>query len=270
MMSPANFKKEVWRYFRLHKRDFPWRRTNNPYRVLVSEFMLQQTQVERVAPKYLVFVKQFPDFAALARASVADVLRAWQGLGYNRRALALKKCAEAVVKEYRGTLPPDFEKLDALPGIGQSTAGAVCAFAFNMPVVFIETNIRRTYINFFFKNRKKVSDDEILPFMQKTVDQSHAREWYWALMDYGSMLGDKEKENPNTRSAHYKKQPRFEGSRRQLRGKITKLLLRGDLLTPAEIAARVNDSQKHIRGALFSLQKDGFVHVVGTHVTIRI
>lgn len=218
------FKAEVWSYYRGHKRDLPWRRTKNSYRILVSEMMLQQTQVSRVLKKYPQFIKRFPNFQELAKSPIRNVLKAWQGLGYNRRGLALKRVAEIVVKKYRGVLPRDKASLEALPGIGQSTAGAILAFAYGISEPFVETNIRRAYIHFFFRRKKKIHDKEILELVTKTIDRKNSREWYWALMDYGAMLGALPK-NPNQKSAHYAKQSRFAGSDRELRGKILKLLL---------------------------------------------
>lgn len=218
------FKAEVWRYYRGHKRDLPWRRTKNPYRILVSEMMLQQTQVSRVLIKYPQFVKRFPNFQVLAKSSVRDVLEAWQGLGYNRRALALKRAAEIVVKKYHGALPRDMVLLEVLPGIGKSTAGAILAFAYGIAEPFLETNIRRVFIHFFFRRNKKVHDKEILEIVTAALDRKNPREWYWALMDYGAMLGALPK-NLNQKSAHYAKQSKFAGSDRELRGKILKLLI---------------------------------------------
>src|SRR6266481_1697553 len=220
----AEFKRVVWDYYKKRKRDFPWRRRRNPYKVLVSEIMLQQTQVGRVVEKYKEFFKKFPNLQSLAQARVGDVLTAWQGLGYNRRALMLKKLSEIVAVQYGGELPQDFEKLIELPGIGPSTAGGVMAFAFNKPVVFIETNIRRAYIHFFFKNAEKVHDKKLIPLIEATLDRKNPREWYWALMDYGAMLGTLE-HNPNKRSAHYALQSKFKGSNREVRGSILKFLI---------------------------------------------
>jgi A/G-specific adenine glycosylase len=218
------FQGEIYSYYRLHCRDFPWRRTTNPYHIVVSEIMLQQTQVERVHGKYLEFIHAFPDFASLSKAFQKDVLALWQGLGYNRRALALKRLAENVVSMHGGTLPRDVEALSSLPGIGKTTAGAILAFAFNFPSVFIETNIRRVFIHEFFDGEDDVKDTEILPLVEAMVDRENPREWYWALMDYGSML-KKNVENPNRRSAHYTRQTPFEGSDRRIRGLVLKRLL---------------------------------------------
>lgn len=202
----------------------PWRETQDPYCILVSEIMLQQTQVARVEEKYPRFIKAFPGFGALDKAELARVYGVWQGMGYNRRALVLKKIAHIVVNDYKGALPQTHEELCTLPGIGKATASSIMAFAFNLPAVFVETNIRTVFIHFFFRNRKKVADEEILPLVELCLYRKNPRMWYWALMDYGTML-KKSGEDKNMRSKHYKKQGRFEGSRRQKRGKILRMLL---------------------------------------------
>jgi A/G-specific adenine glycosylase len=232
--------------------------------------MLQQTQVKRVLKKYPEFLRAFPDFKTLTRAPLPRILRVWQGMGYNRRALQLKKLAALVVKKYGGILPPDPEKLQELPGIGKATVGAMLAFAFNKPVPFIETNIRRTYIHHFFPRRKKVTDAEILKLVEKTLDRKNPRacppksapggrwrEWYWALMDYGAMLG-RQRKNPNVRSAHYAKQSPFHGSNRELRGKIVKLLTVRRVLSPAQMQRLLSESATRLRAALRELKNEGF------------
>ena len=173
--------------------------------------MLQQTQVERVIEKYGHFLTKFPDFASLSRSPLKEVLEAWQGLGYNRRALSLTKLAKVVVSQYGGRTPAKLEALMKLPGIGPATAGSILAFAFHESPVFVETNIRRTFIHHFFQDREGIHDCEIMPLVEATLDRSNPREWYYALMDYGSML-KKKIENPNKKSAHYVRQsplPRF-------------------------------------------------------------
>ena len=137
------FRKTVYDSYRAGGRQFPWRQASDPYRILVSEVMLQQTQTDRVLPKHEEFVRQFPDLSALAAAPLADVMRAWQGLGYNRRALALWRAAQAVEADCHGRLPASVDKLLALPGVGNYTARAVAAFAYNQPTVFIETKLFR-------------------------------------------------------------------------------------------------------------------------------
>lgn len=186
-MTDIEFQEVVWNYWREHGRQgLPWREEPSAYNVVVSELMLQQTQVERVVPKFLEFTEQFPDFSALASAPLSDVLIAWQGLGYNRRAKYLHELAKAVVR--LDGLPETLEELVKLPGIGKNTAGAILAYAFDQPVVYIETNIRTVYLHHFFADRFDVDDKELLPFIARTLDHSEPRAWYSALMDYGTFL----------------------------------------------------------------------------------
>ena len=213
----------------------PWRETRDPYRILVSEIMLQQTQVDRVRGKYEAFLSAFPDVAALASAPLDRVLAAWQGLGYNRRAVALHRSARILRSEHHCLIPNDTAALVALPGIGAATAGSIRAFAFNEPVVFIETNIRRVFIHEFFPGREAVADDELLPFVAAALVRRSPRDWYYALMDYGTALA-RQVPNPNRRSRTYTRQSRFEGSDRQLRGAILRVLVGGGALTGAGVA----------------------------------
>ncbi len=220
------FRSTVLSYFEKHGRFFPWRLTTEPYEILVSEVMLQQTQTDRVSGYYFRFLEKFPDIEALANAPLREVLRVWQGLGYNRRALFLKRCAEEVASHNGGDLPNTVEGLLALPGVGPYTARAVLTFAFNQPHVFIETNIRAVYLHHFFLHRDKVNDREILPLVEETLDREDPRRWYYALMDYGSYLKSVFS-NPSRRSAHHSRQTRFLGSLRQVRGSILRVLAKG-------------------------------------------
>jgi A/G-specific adenine glycosylase len=214
----------VMEYYQTNGRDsLPWRKTKDPYKILVSEVMLQQTQVERVIPKYKAFLSAFPNIEALSNASLGEVLVLWQGLGYNRRAKMLHLCAKALMSEYGGMFPRSREVLKTLPGIGDYTSGAVTAFAFSSPEVFIETNIRTVYIYHFFIDKTQVTDTELLPHIEATLDRENPRVWYYALMDYGSYL-KKTIGNQNRNSRHYTKQSTFKGSDRQIRGAIIRLL----------------------------------------------
>jgi len=252
------FRELIYHHYQEHGRTFPWRATHNPYHILVSEIMLQQTQTERVVEKYEQFINSFPDFSPLAQAPLRQILRVWQGLGYNRRAIALKKIAETVMSEFKGNLPSSSEALMTLPGIGRATACAICAFAFNQPVVFIETNIRRVFIHHFFQKKKGVRDTEILPLVEKTLDTSNPRKWYFALMDYGVMV-KKESQNPNKRSAHYQKQTPFEGSDRQIRGLILRALTMESPISQGEIVRRLGMDPERVKKNLIQLQKEGFL-----------
>jgi A/G-specific adenine glycosylase len=230
--TKRTFRTEVWDYYHAHGRDeLPWRsvtedRQLDVYHVVVSELMLQQTQVGRVIPKYHQFLEQFPTVQDLAIASMGDVLRAWTGLGYNRRAKFLWQTARQVVQEYGGVFPQQLEALVQLPGIGRNTAGAILAYAYNQPVVFVETNIRTVFIHHFFRDQSDVTDKIILELVAETLDREHPREWYWALMDYGAYLKQLVG-NLSRLSQTYTKQSTFQGSKRQIRGKILQQLSTG-------------------------------------------
>lgn len=219
----------VWSHYeREGRHDLPWRepadkRGNfDPYRIHVSEIMLQQTQVPRVLLKYDEFLKKFPTVRALAEATLADVLRVWQGLGYNRRAKLLRECAQTLVRDHRNTYLNTYEGLRTLPGIGPYTAGAIMAFAHNEPVAFIETNIRTVYLHHFFRGEDQVPDTKIMSYIERTLDRERPREWYYALMDYGAHL-KRTIGNQNARSRHYAKQSKFKGSDREIRGAILRM-----------------------------------------------
>jgi A/G-specific adenine glycosylase len=252
------FQKIIWEYYRSHARSFPWRKNRNPYRILVSEIMLQQTQAERVRDKYRTFISAFPDFSTLSQATLHDVLSIWQGLGYNRRAIALKQTAREVMTKHKGVLPSSVDLLMQLPGIGRATASAISAFAFNQPAVFLETNIRRVFIHFFFHDRADVHDAELLPLVERALDASDPRRWYYALMDYGAML-KKEVTNPNRRSFHYQRQAPFEGSHRQLRGLLLRTILKTPGATASALVRKLGKEPDKIKETLKELQEEGFI-----------
>lgn len=246
-------------YHQSGRHELPWRQTTDPYKILVSELMLQQTQVVRVLPKFNAFLKQFPTIKALATAPLGVVLEAWQGLGYNRRAKLLHDCAQTVVADYKGVLPTDKEQLLALPGIGPYTAGAIMAFAYNEPVVMIETNIRTVFLHHFFSTQDQVSDTEILPLIEKTLDQAQPRDWYAALMDYGSYLKQTVGNNI-TKSRHYQKQSPFRGSLREVRGAILRALSGKRSVTTASLrSVLVSFDTKRFFDALHALEAEGLI-----------
>ena len=263
------FQKMIYDYYKNHKRKFPFRENITPYNVLVSEIMLQQTQTRRVSEKYLKFKKKFPDFLSLSIASLEDVLKEWKGLGYNRRAIALKTIADTVIKDFEGKLPDSIDILKSFPQIGHNTASSIITFAFNKSTAFIETNIRRVYIYFFFPNKSKIDDKEILPIVKKSVDNVNPREWYYALMDYGVML---KKAHPelNKKSTHYRKQAPFKGSTRQIRGKILELLIQQGKMEIKNIqSAFDSNEQKEIKNTLNQLEKEGFIEITDDTINIK-
>jgi A/G-specific adenine glycosylase len=256
MVNYSNFQAVIWEQGRTLFRDMPWREDTRPYYILVSELMLQQTQVERVIPKFEAFITRFPDIAPLAAAPLSDVLGLWSGLGYNRRAKYLHDSAKKIMTDYQGIFPDSNDGLRALPGIGPGTAGAIAAYAFNQPRAFIETNIRTVYFHHFFSDAESVTDGELLPFLEATVDREHPREFYWALMDYGSWQ-KRQGAGRIMKSHHYKKQPALRGSVREVRGQIIRALISGDAL---EVELRVTCSDdERFAPALAALIAEGLV-----------
>ncbi len=263
-MDISNFRELVWDYYAHNSRDLLWRLpledgTFDPYRIMVSEIMLQQTQVSRVKVKYQEFLKAFPLVQDLAKAPLADVLRIWTGLGYNRRAKFIHQAARKVVDDYGGIFPDNQKELTKLPGIGANTAGAICAYAYNQPVVFIETNIRTVFIHHFFSDQTGIEDKQIVPLVEAHIDHNNPREWYWALMDYGSHL-KKVVGNVTRQSQHYKRQSRFEGSHRQLRSLLLSVILEKAGLS-MEMAYQVGSQwpRKQVARAIEELLNEGFI-----------
>jgi A/G-specific adenine glycosylase len=255
-MKTIEFQELVWQQGRELFREMPWRQDTQPYYVLVSEIMLQQTQVDRVIPKFEAFIGAFPTVPALAGASLADVLQLWSGLGYNRRAKFLHQAAQMIQSDFDGVFPSTREELVKLPGVGENTAGAILAYSFNSPVVFIETNIRTVYFHHYFADDISVSDIQLKQVVAETVDHEHPRQWYWALMDYGAYL-KRQGVGRNNKSAHYKRQAPLKGSIREVRGQILRSLSQGDR-TMTQLRAEISADER-FPVALEGLQKDGLV-----------
>lgn len=272
LLALCNLQKIVWEFYTRNARVMPWRTADNgggfdPYHILVSELMLQQTQVSRVMPKYDQFIRQFPTINRLADSPLGDVLVAWQGLGYNRRAKYLHAAAQMVRDNYGGVLPDDEASLVALPGIGGNTAGAILAYSYNKPVVFVETNVRTVLIHHLYPQGGKVADKDLLLIMRRLVsllDTSYYqpthglhREWYWALMDYGSFL-KKQVGNASRQSKHYVKQSAFHGSVRQIRGAVLRELSAQP--QPLEYLASTLDDQR-LPSVLRALESEGLIRI---------
>jgi len=270
-MTSAKFRALVWKHYRLEGRhNLPWRKTKDVYKILVSEVMLQQTQVERVIPFYTKFIKKFPTAKKLAAAPLSEVLKSWQGLGYNRRAKMLRAAAQVLARKKVNSVA----ELEALPGVGPYTARAVAAFAWNEDVIFIETNIRTAIIHHFFSRPAEtssarsaraarpilhlakdvsaahVSDAEIIKILEKTLPKGKSREWYSALMDYGAYL-KRSGISHNARSSKYAKQSKFAGSLREVRGAILRALANTSVtesalrkLLPAKRATQIDTALK--------------------------
>lgn len=267
------FKKDILSFYKRQKRDFAWRQTTNPYNILVSEIMLQQTQTTRVVKKYDEFLARFPSLASLAKAQLKDVLVLWQGLGYNRRARFLHEGVKMINEKYAGEFPRTFEELTELPGIGQSTAGAIMNFSFNIPTSFIETNIRTVFIHHFFSHKphkkspkQKVSDKELLELIEKTIDRKNPRDWFYALYDYGTYLKSILDSDPAKKSTGYKKQSTFKGSFRQKRAQVLRYILKSPPVTIDEISKYFVFDSPMTNEVISSLIKDKLVEKSGNSI----
>ncbi|GHV67819.1 endonuclease III [Spirochaetia bacterium] len=256
----TEFKKAVYDHYKKEGRSFPWRENTDPWGILVSELMLQQTQTERVMVYWTRWMKKWPTAEALHKATLEEALKEWNGLGYNRRCRFVKDCARIVTTKLNGQLPRKPYDLIALPGIGPYTAGAIACFAYNFPSVFIETNIRAAVIHFFFQDEAEVEDRQLVPILEEALDRRDPRTWYWALMDYGAAL-KKLTPNPNRRSAHYSRQNPFEGSFRQIRGSLVRSLLAGGPLSAGDLRKKmdIKADEEDIYKALDSLKDDFLV-----------
>ena len=278
----AAFRETVWRFYKEHGRSLPWRETRDPYRVLVSEFMLQQTQVSRVLPKYLTFVERFPGISALAAAPLDRILVVWSGLGYNRRALWLKRIADTTAREGAGRLPRTLAGLRALPGVGPATAAAVAAFAYGEAHPFVETNIRTVIAHHFScaadGGDAMLPEKDIAALVEATLDRDDPRNWYYALMDYGSAL--KRQGIGGGGRSPGRREP-YAGSRRALRSAVLRVLLETSGATRTEVvislgASGTNPGESSVNGedtrldeVLAALVAEGFLVLEGGLYHVR-
>jgi len=268
MNTIEHFQAFIWDFYKKNGRVFAWRNTENAYYIIVSEIMLQQTQTHRVVAKYEEFLIAFPTIQSLAAASLRDVLCVWQGLGYYRRARYLHQIAQIIVNDHGGVIPQSPMVLQTFPGLGAATASSICAFAFNMPTIFIETNIRTVFIHSFFCDRDTtVHDKEIMSLVAASVDHNNPREWYYALMDYGvylkSQLG-----NPSRKSAHYAKQTKFEGSDRQIRAAVLKLITEKGIIENNDVFYVINKEKRRVEKVLQDLENEQFIIKIANKYSI--
>lgn len=251
----TKFQTHILDWYTVHKRDLPWRQTRDPYKILVSEMMSQQTQISRVVPKYVAWIERFPTVEDLAQASVRDVLVFWSGLGYNRRAVYLQRCAQVIVREYQGAFPKEENALLQLPGVGRYTARAILCFAFDMQVTVVDTNIKKIILTQFVK-KDHLPEKDIETITSMLLPKGKAYEWNQALMDYAGMELKKEK-------IRVPKQSKFTGSNRFVRGTIIKILLKHQRVTQKQlhqyVEAFVTIDEKRFTAILSLLQKDGLI-----------
>jgi len=248
-----SFQQHILSWYDTLKRDLPWRGDPDPYHILVSEVMLQQTQVDRVILKYHAFLQRFPTLQALAEASTADVIREWQGLGYNRRALNLKRAAEAAIERFGGELPSSVEALESLPGIGKYTARAVASFAFGLQVPVVDTNVRRVLSGFA---GRELSERETWELAAQLLPDGRAADWNQALMDYGALV---QKAAPRRRGIAT--QP-FTSTNRFWRGRIIDVLRTHQTLSMSRLLAALpypERDESRVRGLVRALHEEGLV-----------
>ena len=285
----------IWDYYKNNNREnLPWRKKIIPYRIWISEVMLQQTQVGRVKIFFENWMEKFPTVADLAKAPTVEILKMWKGLGYNSRAMRLKKAAGILVEKYGGKFPKNLDEILELPGIGNYTAGAIVAFAYDKKAVIIETNIRRVFIHHFWNgdadpllceervvsagNRERsVHDNEILELVEQTLPDGNFRQWYWALMDYGAHLGRElkmngKKYNPNIKSRHYAKQSAFAGSDREIRSRILSLLLENKKMDFDVLVKKLSDLSgdlDRVEKIIGKMEKEGILEIKGSKIFLK-
>ena len=276
VQDSISFQNFVLRFYQKHGRhELPWRQTDSPYHILVSDLMLQQTQVARVIPKYEAFMQRFPSISTLAQANLSEVLTFWQGLGYNRRAKFLWQLAEKIENSQTKEFPKTESELQQLPGVGPYTASAILSFAYNQPTTIIETNVRTVFLHHFFPMQTEVPDSKLLPLIKQTLYTPNPSEWYWALMDYGAYL-KKILPNPSRKSKHHIKQSIFKGSLRQVRGEIIRILVQKNTLdnestnlTVTELKQKITGNKIHFEEALSQLIAENLIKKIRNSVTLE-
>jgi A/G-specific adenine glycosylase len=259
----TEFQKKILSFYQRHGRHLPFRNTKDPYKIAVSEIMLQQTQVDRVVPKYLAWIRRFPNWKSLAHASSRDVISAWSGLGYNRRAIYLRNLAQRVVTQYSGRLPDNPNVLLDLPGIGPYTANAICIFAFNKNLTTIDTNIRRVLIH-ELNLPPSISLSKLKEIADSALPEGKSRDWHNALMDYAAL---RLPETPSIKPLS--RQSPFHGSVRQIRGRVVKILTKSHSLKRRGLAMKLRTSEKKLDAAISGLVRDGLVAVRNGKIRIR-
>jgi A/G-specific adenine glycosylase len=278
-------RRAIRRWYRTNARDLPWRRTSDPYCILVSEIMLQQTQVDRVIPKYRAFLARFPTLRALANAPLADVLRTWSGLGYNGRAKRLWECAQVIVAQHASRVPPDTGVLRSLPGLGRYTASAVASFAFGKREAVVDVNVRRV-LSRTLLGRESIDESAAWSLAERALPRVNAGGWSQALMDVGARFcrpapdcgacparhtcAFVTRKNVTAVVRKPKSNERFVGSRRYYRGRILRALTGAHSLRLRTLGEQVKDGfattdLPWLRALLIDLEREGLIALNARH-----
>lgn len=250
------FRRKILRFYKQHGRNLPWRQTTDPFRITIAEIMLQQTQVERVIPKYEEWIARWPNWNALSLASNEQLLRGWSGLGYNRRALLLGKLAKAVMHDHAGVLPDSPAELETLPGIGPYTSRAILIFAFDRPLATIDTNIRRVLLR-EFELSASTAPAQLADFAFRVLSKRKSRDWHNALMDYSRLVLPKQISAIRPVS----RQSKFVGSARQVRGEIIRRLLRSQPADLRSICLALERTQAEVEKIAEKMANEGVVRL---------
>jgi A/G-specific adenine glycosylase len=256
-----SFQEKIFNWWKSNRREFPWRQTTDPYKILVSEIMLQQTQASRVVEKYNEFINKYPSLENLASATGAQVLKIWSGLGYNRRALWLLEASKEIMEMKQ--FPKTSKDLEELKGIGPYTSRAILIFAFNKDVATVDTNIRRIFIHEGFAI-EETTDEELFTIANRLLPKGQSRDWHNALMDYGAEKITAKKTGIRPPS----KQSSFKNSSRMFRGAIVKYLIKNSNVNDQKIANECQIPKEELDDILSSLIKDGLIVRSGTKYSL--
>ncbi len=270
VFTPRQFRSYIFSWWKKNARDLPWRHTSDPYAILVSEVMLQQTQVSRVLEKYEAFLGKYPTVFDLADAPTSGIIRDWKGLGYNRRALYLHRGALIVVEKYKGIFPESEAELLSIPGIGKYTARAILVFAFRHTVAMVDTNIRKIITHFFYDGRTQ-SESVIWETAKRLVPKGKSWEWHQALMDYGALELWKQTGNNTARSIKRTSTVPFRQTNRFLRGRILDALRvcpRSDSELVSEMAQICKRPESVVRDAVSALIREGLCEQTGAVLSL--
>ncbi|NTU58207.1 MAG: Fe-S cluster assembly protein HesB [Chlorobiaceae bacterium] len=264
-VSVEAFREKIFEFYRHKGRVFPWRLTRDRYAVMVSEIMLQQTQADRVVPRFTAWMERFPDVSALAAASLRDVLQLWSGLGYNARGQRLHRAAAIIVEEYGGRVPSDPSILIRLPGLGPYSSRSIPIFADNFDMATVDTNIRRVLIH-ELRLPESITPAGMLQVAGDILPKGRSRDWHNALMDFGAL----ELTSRKTGIAPLTRQSRFKGSRRWYRGELLRELLAAGELSRQGLEERHADCRYGIGTIVDALVREGLVEEYGDAGLLRI